>query len=251
MCLHRFRFLSLALFLQCAYAQPPGSVRPWSAGGFIMTDSQPYRGADGNTRVLPFLSYQGPRLAWYGPFVRYQVANADPLRISLRGQVDFGAYDESDAPILSGLGDRPTTLLLGLGADWSFHPSWSAALSVDRDALNRHEGLEAVLSLNHRIGHPRAPFSATLSSGLRFQDKRWTTDRVGVPADRAREDRPAYAPDVSLHPYLGSMMRWRPRQHWNVTAALRYEWLDDTWRDSPLISDGGRLTSMFTVSYSF
>lgn len=226
-------------------------MRPWSAGAFVMTDSQPYRDADGQTRVLPFVSYRSPVLEWYGPFVRARVLRAENWSLGLRGQVDFGAYDEDDSDILQGLGDRKTTFLLGMGIEGQLSQNWSLSLSADRDALERHEGTEAVLGLSRRFGHPRAPFSASASTGIRFQDKRWTRDRVGVPGDKAREDRPAYSPDLSIHPYLSTMVLYRFQERWMATAGLRYEWLDTTWQDSPLVSDRGRLTSMFTLSRSF
>lgn len=254
--MRRFRFLLLCFILlplRVTLAQPPGASLPppWSAGLFAVTDSQPYRGADGQARVLPFLSYRSRQVEWYGPFFRYRPFPQDPLGFRLRAQLDFGAYDESDAPILEGLGNRRDTLLLGAGVEKTLFPGWSAQLSVDRDVLGRHEGTEAVLGLTRRFGSPFAPFMASVSTGLRFQDRKWTADRVGVPADRAREDRPAYAPGESIHPYISSMVLYRIRENWQASVGLRYEWLDDSWRDSPLVSDRGRLSSMWTLSYSF
>lgn len=245
-------WFSATLTVFSLQAQPPeGPFRPWSAGGFVMTDSQPYRGADGNVRVLPFVSYQGRSVDWYGPFLRYRHAFGGNWTLSLRGSLDFGAYDEDDADILSGLGDRENTFLLGAGVEKRTGAAWSVSLHVDRDILGGHDGTEVVAGISRRIGHPRAPFSASVGGGMRFQDDRWTRDRVGVPEDKAREDRPAYAPGSSLHPYLSTMVLYRISDRWITTLGLRYEWLDDTWRDSPLVSAEGRLTSMFTLSRSF
>ncbi len=245
-------FLSLS---QLLHAQPPegarGAFRPWSVGGFVMTDSQPYRGADGIVRVLPFVSYQGRAVDWYGPFVRYRHPLGAGWTLSVRGTLDFGAYEEDDAEILTGLGDRRHTFLLGAGLEKRLGTAWSASFHVDRDVLGRHDGTEAVAGVNRRIGHPRAPFSANFGGGVRFQDDRWTRDRVGVPADKARADRHAYSPGSSFHPYVSTMVIYRVTERWVTTLGLRYEWLDDTWQDSPLVSDRGRLTSMVTLSRSF
>lgn len=216
-----------------------------------MTDSQPYKDADGILRVLPFVSYRGSRLDLLGPMARYRVRVQDGWTLTLRGTLDFGAYKEEDSQILEGLGNRKTTLLLGLGINRDLASAWSVYLNVDRDVLGQHNGLEANTGIARRIGSPRQPLSATLSTGLRFEDRRWTRDRVGVPEDRSREDRPAYAPDSSLHPFLAAFIIYRVTDRWVGTLALRQEWLDSVYSDSPLVADKTRFTSMFSLSYTF
>jgi len=249
----RFLTMICCFHLMHLRAQAPGGAPPppWSVGLFAATDSQPYQDADGQARILPFISHRGRQVEWYGPFLRYRPFPLDPLGFRLRAQWDFGAYEEKDSPVLQGMGNRRDTLLLGLSVEHVLHGRWSAQLSADRDVLGRHDGAEAVLGLTRRFGSPFAPLSASLSAGLRYQDRKWTADRVGVPAAKAREDRPAYEPGSSLHPYLGTMLLYRFREHWLASAGLRYEWLDDSWRDSPLVADRGRLTSIWTLSRSF
>ncbi len=244
-----FIVLSLAAGLPLD-AQPP-APRPWSGGVFATTDSQPYRGADGKVRVFPFVSYRSQSLEWYGPFLRYRVAAVSDWNVWLRGQVDFGAFDEDDSAFLEGMGDRSTTLLLGLGVQRNLNDDWSVSLSADRDVFGAHDGVESVLGVTRRIGRPFLPLSGSVSGGVRFQDKRWTRDRVAVSEAQALEDRPQYRPDVSVHPYLSGMALYRVSERWLATAGLRYEWLDASWTDSPLVSDKGRLTSIVTVSYLF
>ncbi|MEX2607173.1 MAG: MipA/OmpV family protein [Kiritimatiellia bacterium] len=243
-------FLLSALISVPLAAQPP-PARPWSAGVFTMTDSQPYKDADGIVRVFPFISYRGPRLEVLGPMVRYKLISHEGWTLRVRGAVDFGAYEEDDSAILNGMGDRDTTLLLGLGVIRDLSPNWNSYLTVDRDILGQHDGLEANAGFSRRLGSPRQPLSATLTAGLRLEDKRWTRDRVGVPEDRSREDRPAYSPDHSLHPYIGALAVYRITDRWVTTLILRHEWLDSVYSDSPLVADDTRFTSMFSFSYSF
>lgn len=231
-------------------AQPP-PARPWSVGVFTMTDSQPYKDADGIFRVFPFISYRGPRLEVLGPMVRYRVLAHDGWTLRIRGALDFGAYEEEDSQILEGLGDRKTTLLLGLGINRDLTPDWSLYLTADRDVLGQHNGLEANTGIARRLGSPRQPLSATLTAGIRFEDERWTRDRVGVPENRSRDDRPAYSPDDSLHPFIAGFILYRLTDRWVSTVALRHEWLDSVYSDSPLVADKTRFTSMFTLSYTF
>lgn len=225
--------------------------RPWSGGLFMTTDSQPYRDADGIVRVFPFVSYRSRNVEWYGPFIRYRFAEAGGWSFFARGQVDFGAYDEDDSDILRGLGDRSTTVLLGAGVGYELSRRWRVHLSADRDVLGAHDGTEAVWGVTRSFGSPFAPFSGSLSAGARFQDKDWTRDRVGVPAERAREGRAAYSPEESLHPYVSMRAMYRFTDRWLASLGLRYEWLDDSWRDSPLVEDRGRFTTIATLSYAF
>jgi outer membrane protein len=246
-----FILSGLAFILSHTLSAQPPAPRPWSGGVFAATDSQPYRGADGKLRVFPFVSYRSQTLEWYGPFVRYRLTALSDWHIWLRGQVDFGAFDESDSPFLEGMGDRSTTLLMGLGVQRNLNPHWSMSLSADRDVFGAHDGLESVVGITRRIGAPFMPLSGSVSGGVRFQDKRWTRDRVAVSAEQARDNRPEYNPDLSVHPYLSAMGMFRISERWMTTAGLRYEWLDSSWTNSPLVSDRGRLTSIVTFSYLF
>ncbi len=231
-----------------SHAQP---TSPWSAGVMALTDSQPYRGADGRLRAFPFLSYRGPNLEWYGPLLRYAFARPSPWTLRATAQLDFAAYDEDDAPILRGLGDRDPTLLLGLSAETKISSPWTLRLGAERDALGRHEGAQAHLDLSRAIGSPRAPLSGALSAGLAFQDSRWTRDRVGVPSDKALPSRPAYSPGFSLHPRLAARLLYRLSPHASLSVGVRLELLDDTWRDSPLVSDPTRTETFLTLAFSF
>ncbi len=249
-----FLALSLLLLLPHAFAQQPAgrpTPRPWSAGVFAFTDSQPYRGASGQTRVFPFISYRSERLQWFGPFLRVKAAEFGGWSLTARARADFGAYKEDDAEILQGLGDRKDTLLLGLGLRRSLLPGLDLSLHADREALGRHDGWESEIALSHPIGSPRDRLSGSLNFGLRHQDRAWTMDRTGVPEEKAREGRPAYQPGHSLHPFVGGQTLYKITDRWVATGILSVDRLDDAWTDSPLIQDTWTLRTVLTVAYTF
>ncbi|WFB35755.1 MipA/OmpV family protein [Kiritimatiellota bacterium B12222] len=234
-------------------AQPPATPRPspWSAGVFVATDSQPYAGASRKVRVLPYASYRGERLVWNGPLLQYKIQQSKKSSFAVHGLLQFAAYDENDAPILEGMGDRQNTLLAGI--DWTYRPYPPLMLiaSFDTDILGVYNGQQVTLGLQHAIGRPWNTFSGSVGAGLLIQDQNWTRYFVGVPTNKATPERPAYAPSESFHPYLSAQILLRFNQDWALFSLARVEFLDETWRDSPLIGDDYRLMIYSAVSYTF
>ncbi len=248
--------LLCALFCQLAplaNAQAPARPRPspWSAGLFLRSDSMPYKGSDSDISVLPYASYRGERLEWFGPLLRWKLTTLAGWNLALHGIVDFPAYEEDDAAILQGMGDRDYTFLLGLDASRELLPDLHLVLSTDSDLLGRHDGNLSSIALVRNIGHPRNPISGDLSLGIHLQDDNWTSYVVGVPESKSRPDRPAYDPGNSIHPFVGGRVLWRFAPPWSAMLLVRCEFLDETWRDSPLIGEDYRLTSMLNIAYSF
>lgn len=249
----RFLLLLPLLLMTRVHGRPPESARPapWSAGLFTMHDSQPYRGVGEEVRVFPFVSYRGERLRWYGPYLQYTFLKRSAWSLSAHAGVQFPAYEEDDSEMLNGLGDRSTTLIAGLDAELSLSRRWKGALSFDTEAFGAYAGVQATAAISRSFGSPRQPISGGIDAGVLAQNKEWTRYHVGVPEDKQRPDRPAYSPDASLHPFVSGRVLHRVRGNWSCMLMLRAEFLDDTWRDSPLVADEMRYTSLLTLSYSF
>lgn len=234
------------------YAQPPGvPASPWSAGVFAAYDSQPYRGAGEEWRAYPFISYRGERFQWYGPSVRYALFQGEAWTLSVHAGVQFPPYEEDDSDALEGMGDRSTTVVGGLNLETRLRGPWELRLSLDGELFGAYDGLQASAALARSIGSPRAPLSGSLAAGVLAQDEKWTAYHVGVPEGKARTDRPAHHPDAGLHPFAAGRVLWRVRGDWTAMLMVRMEFLDDSWRDSPLVADDTRTTGLLTVGYSF
>jgi len=245
-------FLLLLGLLPPLRAQPPQQTPPpWSAGLFVSHDSQPYRGAGGDTRVLPFVSYRGERLQWFGPLLRYRLAHGRAGSLALHSRVQFAPYEEDDAPILEDLGDRSTTALGGFDAELQLNRAWSGVFSLEMEMFGAHDGVETSAALERRLGHPGMPLFGAIGGGIRFQDENWNQNSVGVPADKARPGRPAYDPGASTHPFVYARVLYRPAPRYTLQLFLRATFLDDTWTDSPLIGDEVRTGGFLTAGYSF
>lgn len=233
--------------------QPPGAERPspWAAGIFVLSDSQPYKGAGRSVRILPSVTYRGERLQWNGPLVQYHLFKGDKSTFSVNGVVQFAPYEQDDAPILEGMGDRSTTFLAGV--DWTYRPipSLTILASLDAEVLGAYNGAQAIAGFRYSIGKPWQRVSGSLGAGLLLQDQKWTRYFVGVPLEKATPERPEYSPGDSLHYYTTAQLLIRIYGPWSLFTLARLEFLDETWRDSPLIADEYRLMVFSALNYSF
>ena len=69
---------------------------------------------------IPAITYNGERLQWLGPNLRYGILGSGRLRLALSASYRIGVYEEDDSPVLAGLGDRDDTLLAGLALQYEF-----------------------------------------------------------------------------------------------------------------------------------
>ncbi|MDF3128971.1 MipA/OmpV family protein [Kiritimatiellaeota bacterium B1221] len=216
-----------------------------------MSDSQPYVGAGRSVRIYPSVSYEGKKMKWRGPILQYKLLEREKWNVSAHTLVQFAPYEEEDASILEGMGDRSDTLLAGL--DWVYRPlpSLLVLASFDADILGAYDGIQATLGLQQMLGKPWETFSGSLGAGLLLQDQTWTQYFVGVPESKATPERPAHTPGESFHPYLSAQLLIRISKSWSWFTLSRIEFLDETWRDSPLIADDYRLVTFTALNYSF
>lgn len=234
-------------------AQPPGQSRPgpWSAGVFVAFDSQPYKDSGREFNIFPSINYRGERLQWNGPLLQYTLLKRETWNFGIHTVFQFAPYEEDDADILQGMGDRSDTLLAGL--DWRYrpHPTWNIYASLDGEILGAYDGIQATTGVSRALGKPWHRVSGSLGVGLLLQDQNWTRYFVGVPASKADSNRAAHDPEESFHPFLSGRMLFRINQDWSWITLARYEFLDSTWINSPLIGDSYRLFAFTSVAYSF
>ncbi len=130
-------------------------------------------------QLIPTIVYIGDRLQWLGPEVNFGLAGSDTARLALTASYRIGSYEADDSPVLADLGDRESTLLLGLGLD-SICPgalSWKLPIGLTRwivsEAVSRSWYFPEASRPGSSACHPsspcpgRAPTSATTISGCR------------------------------------------------------------------------------------
>jgi outer membrane protein len=210
----------------------------------------PYRGASSSVvQPIPALVYIGERLQLTGPRVSYALVGSDRSRLAAQASLRIGAYDESDSPFLTGLGDRDTTVMAGLAwiADLGRGLSFSA--SYEHDALGTFSGGTGRVEVSRGWQWGVVRFSPQLA--LNWLDKELTAYEFGVPVGAARPDRAAWSPGAAWNPELGisTFIELTPR--WRIVGNFAVERLGSGLRSSPIVGNGSRWRGFMALTYTF
>ncbi|MGD8176407.1 MipA/OmpV family protein [Marinimicrobium sp. ARAG 43.8] len=230
--------------------RPLGGLGQWGIGLGAIVQSSPYRDSDANAvQPIPTLVYLGERLQWTGPRVRYTLVSHAKWRLAAQGDLRLGAYEETDSPWLTGLGDRDHTVMLGLALTVDLPASASLTLSVSQDILDRSGGALARLSLSRGFQWQRLRITPSL--GATWLNDDLTAYEFGVPLDNALDWRPAYAPGSAINPEVGLSLFYELSPQWQLLGFAGAEQLDEGLRDSPIV-DAHTLTRGFvSLTYTF
>ena len=161
--------------------RPLGDAGSIGAGVGAIVQGLPYVGASGaNVQVIPIITYLGDRLTVLGPGVGYELLRRERWRLLGTVRARFGRYDEDDAPILQGLGDRDTAALAGFRIVRDLGRDIELRLGYEHDVFDTIGGGEASFSLARGFRAGRVSFTPTI--GMRWTDKDLVRHDVGVPA---------------------------------------------------------------------
>jgi outer membrane protein len=210
----------------------------------------PYFGSTQSVyQLIPTIVYIGDRLQWFGPEVQFGLAGSDTARLALTASYRIGSYDADDSPVLADLGDRESTLLLGLGLEFDLPKGLELAAAYRHDALDRIGGgiAELVLARGFQAGIVRLSPEVSLS---------WTSSEIsdhdfGVPEAASRSDRPAYAPGASTTFGLGVTGLAELTEDWRAILSVTGEFLDSNVRRSPIVQDETVLAGFVALTYAF
>lgn len=110
-------------------------------GAGVIGRSSPYVGSDTTVlQPIPAISYNGERLQWLGPNVQYGFLGTGRWRLAASASYRIGVYEENDSPALTGLGDRDSTLMAGLGFRVEIPGGVNLLLRYEHDVLDRIGG---------------------------------------------------------------------------------------------------------------
>jgi outer membrane protein len=216
----------------------------------VVGRSSPYFDSDGGVfQPIPAISYNGERLQWLGPTVRYGIAGSGRLRLALSASYRIGAYEEDDSPVLIGLGDREDTLLAGLALLYEFPGGVDAALRYEHDVLDRIGGGAAIASLSKgfQLGVVRLGPKVLVN----WQSSELTNHDFGVPESAVLPGRPAYAPGSTLSFEAGVSSFIELTEDWRILFDLTAERLDDAVTNSPIVDDDVVIKGFAAITYVF
>ncbi len=201
------------------------------------------------TQGIPAITYVGERLQWFGPALRYGLAGSGRLRLAAAAEYRIGAYEESDSPVLAGLGDREDLLLAGLSLQYEISEGFEAELSYQHDALDRVGGGLATARLSRGIPWGTAVFVPQLAYNWLSDDL--SNHDFGVPGSAATSTRPAYrlGSTTSVEAGLGIFVELN--NDWRIIVNVAAERLDDDVVDSPIVDDDTVVKGLALITYVF
>jgi outer membrane protein len=201
-------------------------------GAGVVGRSSPYMDSSGGVfQPIPAITYNGERLQWLGPTLRYGIVGSGKLRLALSASYRIGVYEEDDSPVLTGLGDRDDTLLAGLGLQYELPGGFDASLRYEHDVLDRIGGGAATASLSKgfQLGFVRLSPKLVVN----WQSSELANHDFGVPLSAATPVRPAYSPGSTASAEIGLTSFIEITEDWRILFDLSLERLDDAVVDSP------------------
>ena len=219
-------------------------------GAGVITRSSPYVGSDTTVlQAIPAITYNGERLQWLGPNVRYGFLGSGPWRLAATASYRIGAYEESDSLFLSGMGDRESTLLAGLALRLELPGGIRMLLDYEHDVLDKIGGgaAKARLSKAFQVGWLRIGPQLQvnwLSADLANHD-------FGVPQSVATPTRPAYDVGSSVSYEVGFTSLIELTEDWRVILNLSAEFLPDGVVASPIVDEDRVIKGFAALTYVF
>ena len=141
---------TIALAVGCAQAGSAGErvaaadqseKRGFLYGAGLIVSEEPYRGYGTRVIPIPVLGYVGERLRVLGPFVSYDVLQAESSRVSLRAAPRFQGFEESDSDFFEGMEDRDSSIDAGLGFNYE-QEDWKFEAAAMFDTLGKSDGYQ-------------------------------------------------------------------------------------------------------------
>ena len=239
-----------ALTEEVLLRSPLGDLGAIGVGVGAVVQGLPYRGASGALiQPIPVVTYLGRDIAVFGPQLQYSVARWGATQLAATVRARFPAYEERDAEVLRGLGDRDLVGLFGAQADLELGSDWILRLGYEHDVFDTVGGGEATAALRRRID--RGAFSFTPSLGVRYTSRDLVAHDFGVPVQFATSERPAYQPGDALALELALGTRVELSERWQLLVNITAQRFDDEVTDSPLVEDDFRISGIIGLVYTF
>lgn len=217
--------------------------------GFIAQTS-PYRHVTGGVyRTIPAIVYTGERLQIYGPRIQFGLAGSGKLRLAATGSYRFGAYEEDESDFLRGMGDRKDTFMAGMALNVELPGGVGLSTGYAHDLLDEIGGGEGNIKIDKSFQMGVFRFSPQF--GLNWLSSELANHDFGVPASRAKPDRPAYKLDSIINVEGGVGMSIEVTRDWLVILNTRVEFFDNDVTGSPIVSDKYIVKGLAVINYVF
>jgi len=222
----------------------------FGVGVGVISRTSPYRDATlWNIQPIPAVSYIGDRVQILGLTARCGIKDWGDLALAATARYRFGAYKEDDSSYLQGMGDRKDTLLGGLALQVKLPDGFKLSTGYEHDLLDRTGGGTGRLGAERSFQQGALTLTPQLAAT-------WLTSKLagyefGVPADRARPDRPTYHPGDALNLEAGVTLMRELYKNWRIILNGSVAFLPSNLRNSPLVDRSQVFSSFFAVTRQF
>lgn len=241
---------TLAAGLACAIpaiAQEPGGDGPdgdgppsttWSLGVGAISMQKPYTGIDRENQVLPVLLFENRYVHIVGPQIGLKlpslyISDSQQIDFSIVGKFDGSGYKATDAPILSGMGERKSGFWAGAEVVWKndladVKSAWLA------DASGNSKGQRFSLGVE-RAWHFGGSMMFRPRAEAIWHDDKYVDYYFGVLDSEAGAGRSAYAGKAGTGAEVGVLGLYMFDPRHSVMLDVAVSSLPKGIKDSPLV----------------
>ena len=225
-----------------------GKYGLFGVGLGVIGRSSPYPNSDaGVFQPIPAITFNGSRLQWFGPSLRYGLVGSDRLRLAATASYRLRAYNEDDSPALAGMGDRRDTLMAGLALISELPAGFNLSLGYEHDVLDQIGGGSAQLRASRSFQYGIARFNPQL--GLNWSSAKLANHDFGVSADVANASRAAYDVGDALSVEVGVGSFVELTREWRIVFDVGVEFLPSNVTNSPIVSEDTVVKGFFALTY--
>lgn len=258
---NRVAGLILAICSSTASAQPTmgpqvssDQVR-WEFGVMASILETPWKGLSAQATALPFVNAEVG--SWrFGP--KYGIAQYQFNLDAVQYGIGVGYRDESyesdwipgfkrsDAQVLDGYesGGGDLTLLTSVRYQ-------RLALKLEQDISDNSNGLTAEAKIEHPLFGRGLGWNLKAHGGLYWQSEDYVQHLYGISGSNidSAKGRMAYAPESALNPFVGINTSYIFDRQWGVHGFYRFERLDSTITDSPIVDEENKQSLGMMLTY--
>jgi outer membrane protein len=212
----------------------------------VITQTSPYSGSDRViVQPIPAISYIGDRVQVFGPGLQCGLVKWHNLAgLAVTANYRLGAYDEDDSFMLSGMGDRESTIMGGLAVQAYFPGGVDVSAGYEHDTLGRFNGGSAELGVEKAF--QRGLLTLTPQVGLNWMSAELAEYEFGVPNNKAQEKRPAYRPGSAMVVKYGLGVFIELKGAWRIILRGAVAHLPSDLTGSPIV-DQSRVVNGFAA----
>ncbi len=219
-------------------------------GAGVIGRSSPYVGSDTTVlKPIPAITYNGERLQWLGPNLQYGIAGAGWWRLAASASYRIGVYEESDSLALTGMGDRESTMMAGLGLRFEIPGGVNLSLRYEHDVLDKIGGGSATARLSK--GFQAGWFRVAPQLQVNWLSQELSNHDFGVSSEAATLMRPEYTTGSSLSYELGFGSFIELNENWIIILNVSAEFLPSEIVNSPIVDNDQVIKGFAAITYVF